>query len=77
MLRPCPFCGSTCVVVSLDYVKGVGAADRVGETEIYYVKCENCDARGPVDDTTELAISAWNNQSSETMTLRQRYQDEV
>lgn len=80
MLRPCIFCISTCVVVALDYVGGrVGAADRVGpgETEIYYVKCENCESRGPVHDTTELAINAWNNHPSEKTSWLQMYHDEA
>ncbi len=44
-LKPCPFCG--------------GKA-RHFECLEYVVKCLDCDAEGPIRETVEAAIEAWN-----------------
>lgn len=52
-LKPCPFCGSDDVdVVSNLYT---------------YVTCHNpsCEAYGPICNTTEQAITAWNTRAGE------------
>ena len=54
-LKPCPWC---------HYHKDL----RVERNEYsfsnwYYVRCTNCDARGPEDTTEKEAIDAWNKRS--------------
>ena len=53
-LKPCPFCKSEDVYL-------------VSETEIEYnwVYCKNCEAAGPMKETEEEAIEAWNRRAGE------------
>jgi Lar family restriction alleviation protein len=51
MIRDCPFCTSTHVVVALD--------ESPLEPHHFYT-CMNCGARGPVGTTIDVARSKWN-----------------
>ena len=47
--KPCPFCKSTDPIV-------------VGDADLHWVECmsSGCGAEGPMRDTEEQAIAAWN-----------------
>jgi Lar family restriction alleviation protein len=50
-LEPCPFCGSGDVAVQRGLLPGDGA---------YFVKCDDCEARGPCWPTKSGAVREWN-----------------
>ncbi len=52
-MKPCPFCNG---YTEIDY------HTKFTEfwTDIFYVMCMQCGARGPQRQTRELAISSWN-----------------
>lgn len=56
-LKPCPFCGSR--------KSKLGAYEGVGES-IHFVICLGCQADGPVRNTEEAAIEAWNRRFNNT-----------
>jgi len=47
-LKPCPFCGSAT------------AAVKMPEEYTYYIKCRQCEARGPETGMKAAAIKCWN-----------------
>lgn len=54
-LKPCPFCGSTNLVVdSSDMYR-------------WYVECWDCEADGPFADDEGLAIEAWNKREGKAL----------
>jgi len=50
-LKECPFCGQQAGLPSRYIIDGKG---------FYTVKCTQCHAHGPAEDTKELASDAWN-----------------
>lgn len=52
-LKPCPFCGS-------NFIFGGPFQIGRGGPLHYAYKCADCFAEGPICDTEEEAISAWN-----------------
>lgn len=50
-LKPCPFCGNVCMFLN---------DEPAGK---WVVNCLECQAIGPVKETEEQAISAWNKRS--------------
>lgn len=56
-LKPCPFCGNKVVY------KRQFSESLFGAIWNWNVKCFNCIAEGPICDTEQEAISAWNRRS--------------
>jgi Lar family restriction alleviation protein len=52
-IKSCPFCGSSESWRGRDF-----------DTKIYTRGCQNCQARGPEEDTQELADAAWNRRAT-------------
>ena len=52
-LKPCPFCGGNSVYLN-------------SNTWSSYVMCDYCDADGPVQESDDQAISAWNSRTGDT-----------
>ena len=46
-LKPCPFCGSERTVEKLDGM-------------VFYIRCQDCGAKGPAKTLKPKAIEAWN-----------------
>ncbi len=55
----CPFCGATEVCLSERWL---------GYHPEYYVDCLVCDGRGPIRDSREEAVEAWNKPPRPTKT---------
>lgn len=56
-LVPCPFCGS---IEKLD-IKNSRLCDVgfCGNAKVWYVFCYGCQIRGPIKETKDQAITAW------------------
>jgi len=63
-LKPCPFCGSSNLIVEQENIRVDGQS--------YWVECQHCRTRGPeaqalpvdMDDGPTLAKTAWNERAS-------------
>jgi len=53
IVEKCPFCGEKGEIEL--YCNNLLFLKR------YYVECENCEARGPVENSEERALISWNN----------------
>ncbi len=53
IIAPCPFCGAMPEVDDEGRYYG-----------LYYVRCLNCDARGPLGDDADEAIRLWNKRAN-------------
>lgn len=69
--KPCPFCGSTLVVIQNDSRRYYQIYGTEGYTE-YYVYCPICCTRGPsawrhhrsIDTVQDEAVEKWNRRAS-------------
>lgn len=55
-LKPCPFCGFSPKGILIDN-RPVALRERVNGRVIV---CPECKAKGPLADTDEMALGAWN-----------------
>ena len=54
-LKPCPFCGGEAKLINILNYYG----------DIYWVKCEECNAETPSDFEKDEAIAAWNRRAND------------
>lgn len=54
-LKACPFCGNEVLSVETEL-------NIYGELDGYFVECDICLARGPLEDKRDDAVRMWNNQ---------------
>ena len=59
---PCPFCGSSVVVLTSN---GIGQC---------YVECDQCGADGPTSANQDASIEAWNTRQPPTPELIPKYE---
>lgn len=59
-LKPCPFCGEPFFIIGRERLIDV---DEVEGFTFYYIFCQKCGARGPLEKTYEKAKDAWNKRS--------------
>ena len=57
-LKPCPFCGGEAKLKIIPKYYG----------DIYWVKCEECNAETPSDFEKDEAIEAWNRRANDDRT---------
>lgn len=55
-LKPCPFC-------KLDYTNTYEFQNYYSQPYRWRVICNSCGAEGPIKDTEQQAIDAWNKRS--------------
>ena len=55
-LLDCPFCGQ---IDNNDSIRLEDATMFVNPSELYWIECHSCSARGPQEKTQERAIEAW------------------
>jgi Lar family restriction alleviation protein len=59
-LLPCPFCG------------GDAQTDFIEHIFSYLIECYVCDAQGPICETKEEAIAAWNTRAAASIGDQQK-----
>jgi C4-type Zn-finger protein len=53
---PCPFCGGLKIALKQSRLCDVGFC---GNAKVWYVYCFPCAIRGPIKETSEQAVTAW------------------